>query len=170
MNAHLVRTLAFLAAIMLAVGGSACAPTNGDGVETAGRTSGPVGSRENPVPIGVEARVGQWQVAVTDVDVREPPFYGKNDVFVYTKERYVGEGSWPPPPSDGSPRPTVEVLPKPIRFSFLGSEGDTFNEATYQSGIQSAGFMIPSGQVRGGVLVLEDTTTPSDEKVYFAVE
>lgn len=161
--------------------GSGQGVTDSTAVETT-EAGGP-GSREEPMPLGQAAQIGQWQVKVVSVDPdatglitsdewSDPPQAGNQYVLVTLEATYTGSESasfW-----------------ADMTYSFVGSKGNTFGEpkgfAVSPSPIFEAGeafsgasitgdalFEVASDQVVGGVIMIEEFTYEG-ERVFFAIE
>lgn len=145
--------------------------------------AGESGSWGNPVPLGREARVGDWEVmvmgatldatqAVLDENMfNDPPAEGSQYVLVSLAAVYVGEESstfW------------IDML-----YGFVGGGGDTFDSGTavasdslFDDGEVFAGgaitgnlvFMVASDQVPGGTLMVEEAFAWDEGPVFFAVD
>ncbi|NLG65987.1 MAG: DUF4352 domain-containing protein [Actinobacteria bacterium] len=142
------------------------------------------GSRENPIPVGTSAKVGDWEVTVTDVSFdawaalqeanqfNDPPADGSQYVMVTLEATYNGDESgtfW----VDAS-------------MAFLGAGGNTFDSASvvepnpiFDAGEAFAGatvsgdqvYEVPSDQISGGRLIIEPTFSfDKEDRVFFAIE
>jgi hypothetical protein len=144
---------------------------------------GPGSTRENPLPLGQEAQIGDWNVKVANVNLNatdlitsddwsDPPKAGNQYVLVDLEATYTGSES-------GS-------FWADMSYSFVGSGGNTFglpegfassphpisDAGEAFSGASIAGdvlFEVASDQVAGGVLMIEEFAFEGD-RVFFAVE
>ena len=142
-----------------------------------------LGSRRNPIPLGQQARVGDWTVRVAGVTpdatqavldenmFNDQPGPGTQYVLVRLEATYDGDESstfW------------ISML-----SSFVGDEGDTFGVAAavapdsmidqgevVKGGMVSGNlvFLVDSTQVSGGTLMLEEAFDWEQGRVFFAVE
>jgi len=142
-----------------------------------------VGTRQNPLAVGTTARVGDWEVKVTEVNLsadaaiaaenqfNDPPADGSVYILVGLEASYAGEESgtfW------------VDMM-----YSYYGSGGNTFDSAmaVEPNSISDAGetfpgasvtgnlvFEVPIDQVSGGALILEESFSFDETRVFFAVE
>ncbi|MBN1630842.1 MAG: hypothetical protein JW990_13855 [Thermoleophilia bacterium] len=153
------------------------APT-GDGSEA---TAG--GTRREPVPVGQEAKVGNWRVRVTDVSTdatqaildenmfNDPPGPDDRYVLITVEATYVGED--------------VGTFWIDILSTFVGDEGDTFSLASVvpptpitdtsevAGGEAVSGnvvFAVASKQIAGGTLMLQDLLSREGGRVFFAID
>jgi opacity protein-like surface antigen len=153
---------------------------------TAGETdptaaqSGDLGTRENPIPLGQEAQVGDWKVTVTGATLDatdqftdstyEPLDAGSQIVLIDLTATYVGEDSGTFMMDMiydfvGSGGNTYDWLPMSVDPD-ITDEGEVFPDASV-SGLLS--FVVASDQVSGGTLSLEEFSFDG-ERVFFAVE
>lgn len=154
---------------------------------TAGRTTtsitiGEPGERRNPIPMGQQARVGDWMVKVVRVELdatqavldenmfNDSPGPGDQYVLVGIEAAYLGGGSstfW------------VDMI-----YEFVGSEGGSFEPGTaiapdsildqgeaFTGGAVSGNlvFLVASDQVDGGTLMLEHVFALEETRMFFAV-
>ncbi len=150
----------------------------GDG---SGATAG--GTRREPVPLGQEAKVGNWRVQVTDVSTdatqaildenmfNDPPGPDDRYVLITVEATYVGED--------------VGTFWIDILSTFVGDEGDTFSLASVvpptpitdtsevAGGEAVSGnvvFAVASKQIAGGTLLLRDLLSREGGRVFFAID
>lgn len=154
--------------------------------ETTTSTSAPIGepgARRNPIPMGREARVGDWIVTVVGAELNatktildenmfnDPPDSGSQYVMVRVTATYAGGESstfW------------VDTLCR-----FVGGRGDAYESGlavapdpildqgeVFTGGVVSGNlvFKVASNQVTGGTLQLEDAFACDKDQVYFAVD
>lgn len=144
---------------------------------------GEPGERRNPIPMNQEARVGDWEVAVVGADLdatqvvldenvfNGAPGEGRSYVLVSLEATNVGDGSrtfW------------LDML-----CSFIGSKGGSFKTAAVvppdpimtqgeaPPGARITGnlvFEVPSDEVAGGTLMLEEAFSLDKSRMFFAVE
>ena len=140
-------------------------------------------SREDPVPLGQEAQVGDWKVKVVEAtsnanevvasanEFNDPPQAGNQYVLVKVQATRTGE--------------------EPVAFwvdtyySFVGSGGNTFDTAfeAVPDGITDTGeafkdasitgslvFEVPSAQVAGGLLMMEEAFSIDNSRTFFAIQ
>ncbi len=141
--------------------------------------------RENPIPIGQEAQVGDWKVKVVTAtldatssivdkdEFSDPPKDGSQYVLVTIDATYTGTES--------------STFWMDMTLKFVGGKGNTFgspegfavppNPLWYVeeafSGASITGdalFEVPSDQVSGGVLMVEPSLSLEESRVFFAVE
>lgn len=145
-----------------------------------------LGTRENPLPLGTTAKVGDWEVTVAKVtlnanevvakanEFNKPPVDGSQYVLVGLSGKYVGEKSgtfW------------VDMMEK-----FLGGAGNTFDSggetfAVPPDPMSDAGetfpgasvsgniiFEVPTDQIEGAALIVEQTFNLDDTRTFFAVK
>jgi hypothetical protein len=149
--------------------------------ETAG---GDVGSaRDNPVPVGQEAQIGDWKVKVVSAtlnaddvvasqnEFNNPPEAENQYALVEVEATRTGEGP-------------AAFLPD-IYCAFVGSGGTTFETALADVpdnmskaaevyvGASVGGnlvFQVASDQVAGGVLMMEEALSYQVTRLYFALQ
>lgn len=145
----------------------------------------PVGTRENPAPLGTEVKVGDnWRVAVVDI---------VEDAWPIIRE----ENMFNEPPAEGH-----QFVMARLRFTYVGKESGTpwlhlmtgylgANRVLYwRGGDTSCGVIpdsiydvdelfpgasveanvcwsIPSGAVKGGLIAVEEFLSSSDARVFF---
>ena len=156
--------------------------TGGDGTTTS-ITIGEPGERRNPIPMGQQARVGDWMIKVVSADLdatqtvldenmfNDTPEPGSQYVLVGVEAVYLGGESstfW------------VDMI-----YEFVGSEGGSFepgttvapdsilDEGEVLTGGSVSGnlvFVAASDQVDGGTLMLEHVSALEDTRMFFAVE
>lgn len=146
-------------------------------------TAAGLGTRENPIPVGQEARVGDWVVKVVgftpdawpliqkENEFNDPPEENQQYVLIKLEATYAGEESG-----------TFWV---DMSYHFLGSKGNTFDTASVvapdeisDTGEAFAGahisgnlvFAVDSDQIAGGLLMLEPSFSFDEERVFFAIE
>lgn len=182
--------LAVLLAATLAGCGSSADGSGTQVVEPAARTEqqkpeareAPLGTRQNPVPLGTMVQVGpNWQVAVLEINpdaweilqqenmFNEPPEAGKQYVMARLRISYAG---------DESGTPWIELATK-----YLGSDGNTYSESCgvtpdpiMDIGEQFPGavaegyecWVVPSHAVKGGAIIVEESFSFADTRVFFA--
>ena len=160
------------------------APTTTTAAPTTTTKPAPDGSRENPIPVGTSAKVGDWEVTVTDVSFdawaalqeanqfNDPPADGSQYVMVTIEATYNGEESG-----------TFWV---DVSMAFLGAGGNTFDSASavtpnplLDAGEAFAGatvsgmeaYEVPSDQISGGRLIIEPTFSfDKEDRIFFAIE
>ncbi len=144
-----------------------------------------VGSREDAVPLGQGASVGDWTVAVVSVtpdatqqlldndEFSDPPQAGNQYVLVSIEATYNGTES-----SD---------FGMDLSYNFVGSKGNTFGSPegfvvpphpVWDAGEAFPGasvsgdvlFEVPSDQVTGGTVMFEETFSFDDNRVFFAIQ
>jgi hypothetical protein len=141
-----------------------------------------LGTRRNPIPLGQEAQVGDWTVKVpgavldatqTVLDenmFNDPPESGSQYVLVTIEATYNGQESstfW------------VEMT-----YSFVGGKGNTFDSGmavapdsildegeTFPGGTISGNlvFVVESAQLAGGTVMIEESFTFDETRLFFAV-
>jgi hypothetical protein len=144
---------------------------------------GELGERRNPIPVGQQAQVGDWEVnvvgaaldatqAVLDENMfNNPPEDGHRYVLVALDAIYGGEGSstfW------------VDMM-----YAFVGSKGERFDvgKAVAPDPITETGEALPgvcisgnvifdvaSDQVSGGTLLVEEAFAIDKAGIFFAIE
>ncbi len=151
--------------------------------------SGPVakigepGERRNPIPLTQEAHVGDWKVKVveaildaTEIVLKEnmfnaPPAEGNRYVLISVEATYVGRDSstfWLDTlcsfvgGKGGSCKMGVVVPPDSIM-----KQGETLPGASIAGNLV---FEVPTAQVTGGTLLLEEAFSLNKARVFFAVE
>lgn len=144
---------------------------------------GELGERRNPIPLGQEARTGDWQVKVVDAELNAtqlildenmfngPPVDGSQYVLVSLEATYVGAES--------------STFWLDLTYSFVGGGGDRFetgvtvvpdpitDEGEAFPGDTITGnlvFEVASDQVLGGTLRLKEAFSCDKACVFFAVE
>ena len=162
--------------------GGDAAEGEGDGAQVPAR-AGELGTRENPIPLGQEAQVGPWKVKVADVTVQhhdfvldhnqfnDAPEAGKQYVLITVEATRTGEDAaafW------------VDMY-----YLFVGDGGNTFDSgfAVAPDSISDTGeaykgasvsgnlvFQVPSDQVAGGALRLEESFSFEDTETFFAID
>ncbi len=140
------------------------------------------GTRGNPLPLGTTARIGDWEVKVTEVNLNaneviasenpfnDPPADGTQFILVTLEAKYVGEES--------------STFWASMSYKFYGSAGNTFSSggAVIPSPIRDAGetfpgaeifgnvlFEVPSDQIDSGAIIMEESLSFRDTRVFFAV-
>lgn len=142
------------------------------------------GSRENPVPLGEIARIGDWEVAVVACDddaweglqehgrFNSPPADGFRDVMITISATYLGETSSDPQ--------------RAFRWAVVGSGGNTFDDMgegrivrfptplrrqgeTFSGGSISGnvGASVPVDQIDGATVWLRSRKS---DRVFFALQ
>jgi len=141
------------------------------------------GERRNPIPMHQEARVGGWEIAVVGADLdatqavldenvfNAAPGEGSRYVLVSVEATNVGGG------------PSTFWLD--MLCSFVGSKGGSFKTAAVvppdsimtegeaPPGVRIAGnlvFEVPSDEVAGGTLMLEEAFSLEKSRMFFALE
>lgn len=157
-------------------GESGTAPAEGDGEAAAG-------TREAPLALGTTAKVGDWEVTVTEFNpdaaallkqenqFNEDPAAGNVQVMVGIKAKYVGAESG--------------TFWTDMSYKFYGPGGNTFDSAflVTPNDITDTGetfpnaevagnltFEVPADQVEGGSLILESAFSMEDTRTFFAVK
>lgn len=142
-----------------------------------------VGTRENPIPLGQEAQIGDWKVKVTGAtpnanqaiadanQFNDPPAAGQQYVLVEVAGTYTGQ--------------TSGTFWADISYKYVGSGGNTYDQgfAVAPNPISDAGevfpdasvsgnlvFAVDSDQVSGGTLALEESFSFDETRLFFAVE
>jgi hypothetical protein len=138
-------------------------------------------TRENPIPVGQQAQVGDWRVRVVGSTLdatqtvlaenmfNDEPEAGSQYVIVRFDATYTGQDT--------------STFWLDVSRTFVGSKGNTFSGASvvvadsvYDVGEAFPGasvsvnlvFEVPSDQVSGGCLMLEDYE--SDVRMFFAIQ
>lgn len=197
---RLILSMVLVLALIAGLGVSGCSSSDGSGADVVSGTeevdapdaSGTdetaepeLGTKDNPLPLGTSARIGDWEVTVTDVvlnandliastnEFNEPPVEGSQYVLVNVKGKYVGEESG-----------TFWV---DMAYKFLGAGGNTYDGtesmAVTPNPIMDAGetfpgaeitgdllYEVPSDQVEGGALIVEELMSFDDSRVFFAIK
>ena len=140
-----------------------------------------IGTRENPIPIGQAAKIGDnWEVAVLEIDedawetikaenqFNDPPKEGHQFVLAKIEAKYVGDDS-------GTPWLDLSI-------KYLGSGGNSFDDsvgvkpdALDDKGEMFAGatvtgydgWEVASDEVKGGLLIIEESLSFSDTRLFF---
>lgn len=140
------------------------------------------GTRENPVPIGTAATVGEWEVTVTSVNpnaadvvaaenqFNDPPAEGSNFVLISFTATYRGADSgtfW----TDSSYKvlgaggntfdDSCGVIPSPVMDA-----GETFSGATIEANMC---FSVEAAQLDGATLIIEPLFS-SEDRAFFALK
>lgn len=194
----LLIALLSLALLLVACGGS---PSDGSGTETvtggesaqddtAGEAAeepgeAALGTRQNPVPLGTEVKVGpNWNIAILQIDedawpiveqtnrFNDPPAEGRQFVMASTKVSYNGEDSGTPwvslsyryLGSDGNVYgrggdDRCGVLPKP-----LSDIGEQFPGASAEGQVC---WSVPAEAVANGAIIVEESFSFDDTRVFF---
>lgn len=186
--------------LVLSLGLGGCSSSDGSGAEVVPEEDGTtteeaaaeepaeeaaVGTRENPLPIGTTAKVGPWEVKITEVnlnaneaiasanDFNDPPGEGNQFVLVNVEATYVGEESgtfwadisWKYFGSGGNTFDSPDAMavsPNPI-----SDAGETFPDASVAGDIL---FEVPIDQVDGGAIIMEELISFDDTRVFFATQ
>ncbi len=193
------RFLALLLLATLLLTAAGCSSADGDGAEIVEpgdnaaaadegeSTEAPAaGTRENPLPLGTTAKVGDWEITVASVNLlandavaqanqfNSPPVAGSQYVMAALTAKYVGADSgtfWTDMSAKfiGSAGNTFDqggssyaVVPTPITDT-----GETFPGASVSGNLV---FEVPSDQVEGGALILEESISFDDTRTFFAVK
>lgn len=158
--------------------------TNAEGEkaeQTSSETKAKLGTRENPIPIGQKAKIGSnWEITILEIVpdawsiieaenmFNEPPEEGYQYVMAKVQVSYIGEESGTPwvdlslryLGSDGnSYSEGVGVVPK--AFSDIGEQ---FPGATAEGNV---GWAVPVDAVRGGRIIVEESFSFEDTRVFF---
>lgn len=157
-----------------------------DEAEPASEEADAIGTRQNPLPVGTTAKVGSWEVAVTEVNTNandvvaqantfnEPPVEGSQYVLVTVNAKYVGDESgtfWVDMSykfygSGGntfdSGGESMAVAPNPI-----SDAGETFPDASISGNIV---FEVPADQLEGGAIIMEESLSFDDTRTFFAIQ
>jgi hypothetical protein len=145
------------------------------------QTSADVGTRENPVPIGQEVELCGWQIKVVKVDLdataqdlmphANPPTDRRNNrVLVSIAATRTGEGT---------ARSAIYV-----NYQIVSGEGNTFEPPEHfdlpgrdqgerpSRELFSADlfFEVPSDQIEGVVIYMEEASTFGTDPVFFALK
>lgn len=145
--------------------------------------SGEPGTRENPIPLGEEAQVGPWKVTVVGAtldatalvldhnEFNEAPAAGEQYVLIEIEATRTAE--------------EAAAFWVDMSYVFVGAGGNTFEAAfaDVPDAISDMGeaykgasvtgnlvFQVPSEQVAGGTLRLEESFSFEDSEVFFAIE
>lgn len=193
----LVLVLMLIIALVLSLVG--CGPADGSGADVVSEdpveaeapepteeetTEDAVGTRQNPLPIGTTAKIGDWEIKVTEVNLdadevilatnefNDPPSDGSRYVLVDLEANYVGDESGD--------------IAWDMLYKFYGSGGNTFDgtdtyaaspNPIYEAGETFPGasvsgdvlYEVPIDQIEGGALIIEALLL-DDTRVFFAVE
>jgi hypothetical protein len=160
--------------------------TNAEGEKTEqtnSETKAELGTRENPIPIGIgqKAKIGSnWEITILEIVpdawsiieaenmFNEPPEEGYQYVMAKVQVSYIGEESGTPwvdlslryLGSDGnSYSEGVGVVPK--AFSDIGEQ---FPGATAEGNV---GWAVPADAVSGGKIIVEESFSFEDRRVFF---
>jgi hypothetical protein len=160
--------------------------TNAEGEKTEqtnSETKAELGTRENPIPIGIgqKAKIGSnWEITILEIVpdawsiieaenmFNEPPEEGYQYVMAKVQVSYIGEESGTPwvdlslryLGSDGnSYSEGVGVVPK--AFSDIGEQ---FPGATAEGNV---GWAVPADAVSGGKIIVEESFSFEDTRVFF---
>ncbi len=144
---------------------------------------GELGVRRNPIPVGQEFQVGDWQVKVRSATLdatqaildenmfNDAPEPGYQYVLIEIEATYGGGDSstfW------------VDMM-----YMFVGSRGDTFDSGTAMApdsiinddAVSAGGsvsgnlvFLVASDQVAGGTLLLEELSSLDESGTFFAIQ
>lgn len=167
-------------------GGDATTTAPAEEETTEEATEAEVGTREDPVEVGTSVDLGDWEVAITEVfkeateqimaenEFNEEPAEGRQFVMWSVDATYTGDDSG-----------TAWI---DLGWGFVGSEGNTFNigEEDYcgsiPNSLQDTGetfpdasvsgnvcVSVPSGQVDGGTIFVENNLSFESNRVFFAV-
>jgi hypothetical protein len=159
---------------------SGVATTTEPSTETAEASSSETGTRDNPIPLGQQAQVGNWKIKVISAtldaalgseEVYEPLPATDQYVLVELSATYAGEESG---------MFSVEMM-----YKYVGSEGNTFgwiptmldgditDEGEVFAPASVSGhliFQVASDQVAGGTLMLDEAFSTGGARTFFAVE
>jgi len=158
--------------------------------EESGATNTPaasgVGTKDNPVPLGVPAKVGDWEMTVTTVnpdagtavaaenEFNEAPAEGRTFVLIGLKGNFsgadsdsgsvFGDLSYKVLGSGGNTySDTCGVIPNDITDS-----GETFTGASVEGNLC---FSVDTAQIDGATLILEEAFSLSeDSRMFFALK
>ncbi|GGK65299.1 hypothetical protein [Nocardia camponoti] len=152
------------------------------------QNGGKLGSKDKPVPLGDTFAVGKaWKVSIVSVNpnatatvlaenqFNDPPKAGNQFVIINTTAQYVG---------DDTASPWLD-----LDYKFLGSKGNTYSTYDDSCGVipeplddvselypdatatGNVCFSVPTDQIGGGKIVVEDDTTfTSSAKAFFATK
>ncbi|MBS3947199.1 MAG: hypothetical protein KGZ57_02680 [Dethiobacter sp.] len=152
-------------------------------VQTPVPVTPPTGTRQNPIPIGTQARVGQnWNVTVLEINsnawdivratnqFNEPPVQGHHFVMARVRVSYVGTKSESPwiglnlryLGADGiTYRSGIGVIP-----NSLSDIGEMFPGAVAEGNI---GWSVPITAIFNGTIIVEESFQFPVTPVFFAV-
>lgn len=199
MRRYTICMLLMCAVLLTVVGVSGCSSSDGSGAKVVDESTdksstedtaeddgdAKVGTRDNPLPLGTTAQVGDWEVALTAVNANaneaiaaantfnEAPKEGSQYVLVTFKGKYVGEDSG--------------TFWADLSYKFYGSGGNTFDGpdsmAASPNPVSDAGetfpgaevagdtlFEVPIDQIEGGAIILEELLSMDDTRVFFALK
>lgn len=193
---RLLIVLVLVMGLVVSLGLGGCGPADGSGAEVVPEEDGTtteqpaaeepaVGTRENPLPLGTAAKVGSWEVKITEVNLNaneviastnefnDPPGEGNQFVLVSVEGTYVGEESgtfwddmsWKYFGTAGNTfdiSDAMAVSPNPIFKA-----GEAFPDASVAGDIL---FEVPTDQVEGGAIIMEESMSFDDTRVFFATE
>lgn len=142
-----------------------------------------IGTRDNPIPLGAAAQVGDWEMTVISVNpdaaelvaaenqFNDAPEAGNVFVMIKLSGSYLGEDS-------GS-------IFGNLAYKILGADGNTFAEscgvipnALTDTGETFAGasvdgnlcFSVEQAQLDGALLILEEAFSLDSNRVFFALQ
>lgn len=146
-----------------------------------------LGTRDNPLELGTRIAMGDWTLAVTDVtldatdavmaenEFNDPPADGRQFVMFHVEAIYEGEDSgtawldfsWGIVGSQGNTFATgmddyCGVIPEP-----LDDTGETFPGGSVDGNVCIS---VPSDQVDGATIRIEDTFSFEDTRAFYAVD
>jgi hypothetical protein len=149
---------------------------------TSAAKGGELGTKDNPIPIGKQATVGDWKINVVSADLNadaelkdaaayQPPDPGNQYVIVVVDATYGGE--LPDSFSNG------------LGYQIVGKSGDTFDstEVGLDNSIANSNaqitngsvsgpvvFQVPSTQVDGAMLWMAPASAQTETGIYFALQ
>jgi hypothetical protein len=137
-----------------------------------------LGTRDKPVLMGTEVRIGDWMVKVTSYqadgttavmegnEFNRDPEPGNQYVLIGLDATYVGK--------------TSATFWVDFMTTFLGSKGNTFvpTGVSPENPISDAGetftgnvsIEVPSDQVAGGILIIDASMALTDDRAFLALE
>jgi hypothetical protein len=147
----------------------------------------PLGTRDNPLPLGTVIELADWQLTVSDVtadatdlvmaenEFNEAPADGRRFLLFRVEASYEGDDSGDPwldfswatvggggnTYGGGSMDDYCGVIPDP-----LDEAGEAFPGATVEGNVC---FAVPSEQLEGATIRVEDTWSFDDTRAFFAI-
>ena len=155
--------------------------------EDAGGDEAALGTRDNPLDVGTRIEMGEWTLAVTEVDLdaedvvleenqfNDPPVDGRQFVLFTVEATYEGEES-----------ATAWI---DFSWAIVGSAGNTFSTGSddrcgvIPDGLRDTGETFPGGsvsgnvcfsvdadQIEGGTIRIEESFSFDDTRAFYALD
>ena len=146
-----------------------------------------LGTRDNPLEVGTRIEMGEWSLAVTEVDLdatervlaenqfNDPPADGRQFVLFTVDATYEGEESgtawmdfsWAVVGSQGNTFATGSDDRCGVIPEGLSDTGETFPDGNVSGNVC---FSVDADQIEGGTIRIEESFSFDDTRAFYALE